>query len=122
MLKCITCDKTLTGLQRKFCSNKCKCKTSNVKFQNYQAQRKRGMKRKAKLIKDLGGKCKVCGYKKNISALCFHHKIASEKKIKLDLRSLSNHSLTTIQIEVEKCELLCANCHAELHHPELINT
>jgi hypothetical protein len=30
---------------------------------------------------------------------------------------LSNRSLDEIHREAEKCVILCANCHAELHHP-----
>ena len=65
----------------------------------------------------LGGKCSRCGYSANLSALAFHH--LSGKEIKLDARSLSNRKIDPILKEVAKCKLLCHNCHAELHNPDL---
>ncbi|WP_125916732.1 hypothetical protein [Hymenobacter coccineus] len=41
------------------------------------------------------------------------------KSIKLDMRVLSNRNWDVIVAEASKCELLCSNCHAEVHHPEL---
>jgi len=70
------------------------------------------------LIELLGGKCSSCGYKKNFAALEFHHKIAGTKAFELDLRSLSNRTWEKVLDEVSKCILLCANCHAELHHAD----
>lgn len=61
----------------------------------------------------------MCGYNRNIAALQFHHLDPAEKTMKLDMRTLSNNTLEKIQREVEKCELLCGNCHVEKHHPEL---
>ena len=61
----------------------------------------------------------MCGYNKNTAALCFHHKDPTQKEMMLDLRSLSNNKLDKILAEAAKCQLLCNNCHAELHHPEL---
>jgi hypothetical protein len=68
---------------------------------------------KQKAVDYLGGKCQQCGYKTCVSALCFHHKDPSKK----DFAISSNHclSLERIKIELDKCLLLCANCHAEVH-------
>ena len=49
--------------------------------------------------------------------MTFHH--LSDKKYKLDVRSLSNRKIDSILLEVEKCRLLCHNCHAEIHNPSL---
>lgn len=118
LTNCMVCNKELTGKQRMFCSNICKCKTSNNKHQNYQAQRKRGYKRKRQLISEKGGKCESCGYNKNIAALCFHHTNPEEKSFRLDIRNLSNRNAKTIAKEAEKCILLCVRCHAEIHNPD----
>ena len=79
------------------------------------------MERKLKFINELGGKCKFCGYDKSVSALEFHHINPSEKSIQLDLRHISNNSMKTLENELKKCILLCANCHREIHHPVKLN-
>jgi hypothetical protein len=35
------------------------------------------------------------------------------------MRSLSNRKLDYVLRELNKCMLVCANCHAELHNPHL---
>jgi hypothetical protein len=55
----------------------------------------------------------------NLAALVFHHTDSTAKDFKLDMRSLSNRRLEPVLNEIEKCILVCANCHAELHNPHL---
>ena len=86
---------------------------------NYKNQKLRGIKRKYEIILARGGKCEICGYNKNISALEFHHKNPEEKDFQIDARHFSNRSLETLQKELDKCILLCANCHREIHNPNL---
>jgi hypothetical protein len=117
--KCQICGKELTGLQRKFCSTKCKSRDTNSRHQTYQCQQKRGLERKKKLVEAKGGCCEVCGYNKNYAALEFHHVDPSAKEFNLDMRKLSNSTWGRILKEVEKCQLICSNCHAETHHPGL---
>lgn len=119
IITCTICNKKLTGRQTKYCSTKCKGKDTNNKFQSYQHQKERGTSRKKILVTSLGGKCEICGYNKNLAALCFHHKDPSDKSIELDMRALSNNSWETICQEANKCKLLCHNCHMEEHHPHL---
>ena len=61
-----------------------------------------------------GGACAVCGYKKCIRALTFHHINPKTKKFGLSARGLTR-SWEMIIKELDKCVLLCANCHAEVH-------
>ena len=112
---CLVCSDRLTGKQTKFCSTACK----NKHHQSYEAQKRRGIDRKMMLIKAAGGKCSICGYKKNIAALAFHHTESATKDFKLDMRSLSNRTYASVQTEIHKCILVCSNCHAELHNPHL---
>ena len=79
----------------------------------------RGLTRKYDCIMSRGGKCEICGYDKNIAALEFHHKDPNQKELKLDARTWASGKLEDIQSELEKCSLLCANCHRELHYPDL---
>lgn len=85
---------------------------------NVLLQKIRGLSRKYKAIMDRGGKCEKCGYNKNISALEFHHRNPEEKLLGLDMKSFSNNSWEVLSKELEKCDLLCSNCHKEHHHPE----
>lgn len=77
----------------------------------------RRLDRKSELILSKGGCCQKCGYKKNYAALQFHHRNPKEKLFGLDVRNIGGRNLQEIVIEVNKCDLLCANCHAEHHHP-----
>ena len=113
-ISCKICGKQLNGRQRFFCSMKCK----NKVHQSYPSQKERGINRKIDIIESLGGKCSICGYKRNSAALTFHHNDPSIKEFKLDVRSLSNRTFSKIENELKKCVLICHNCHAELHHPQ----
>ena len=68
---------------------------------------------KEKAVKLKGGCCSVCGYSKSIAALEFHH-IDPTKK---DFQIMSGKVLgwEKIKRELDKCLLLCANCHREEH-------
>ena len=117
IITCVVCGSLLKGKATRFCSRKCQAQESNNKHQNYQAQQSRGRERKIFLVQSKGGKCELCGYSRNLSALCFHHKSTSTKRFELDLRNLSNRAWREITKEAEGCALLCHNCHTEVHHP-----
>ncbi len=117
---CSTCGAALKGKQTKFCSKQCKDDTYTSNPNNYLAQQARAKSRKLQLINYKGGECEVCGYKKNYSALTFHHKDPTNKTFTVDSRRCSNTNWESLVKEADKCSLLCHNCHAELHHPTLI--
>jgi len=75
---------------------------------------KRALDRKAVLIENCGGGCKLCGYNKCNRSLSFHHRDPSTKIFGLTLNLLWSKSMEEILIEAEKCDLLCMNCHAEV--------
>jgi hypothetical protein len=120
---CIVCQTMLNGQKQKYCCNACKQKDHyrRIKFQTntYHSQTLRSLRRKIQLIEMHGGKCEKCGYNNNASALHFHHKNSMTKSFKLDMRVLSNKRWDLILEETDKCVLLCSNCHAEEHNPEL---
>jgi hypothetical protein len=119
ILSCRICQAPLTGRQQAFCSRLCKNRDTNNRHQNYAAQSTRGLGRKIELIRRSGGKCQRCGYSTNLAALTWHHRDPSLKSFELDLRQLSNRSMAAIEGELAKCDLLCSNCHAEVHFPRL---
>jgi hypothetical protein len=118
LVRCAICSRRLSGRQRKYCSRACKNKDTNHQFQSYEAQQARGVARKLALIRASGGGCARCGYKRNLAAMGWHHREPTQKAFEMDLRNLSNRSEATIALELAKCVLLCANCHAEEHFPQ----
>lgn len=70
---------------------------------------------KLKAVNYLGGKCIKCGESEN-SKLCFHHLDPKVKDSKLNKFFL--YRWDKIQKELDKCELLCMNCHMETHYGE----
>jgi hypothetical protein len=68
---------------------------------------------KAILVREAGGSCCICGYRRNMRALHFHHLDPSEKRIEINAKGVAL-SLEKLRVEVQKCVLLCSNCHAEV--------
>ena len=64
------------------------------------------------LVEYKGGKCEFCGYNKCIEALEFHHIDETTKEFQI---SSSTKSLEKQKKEADKCYMLCANCHREVH-------
>ena len=83
---------------------------------NYNKERRQWLKQKA--IDYKGGKCSECGYSKCRGALSFHH---SQDNKEHEISSLTNNSKSWEDIvkELDKCELLCLNCHAEIHSNDI---
>lgn len=68
---------------------------------------------KLEAIKYKGGKCISCGYNKCPAALAFHHRNPEEKDF--NWKALRNMSLDKLKKELDKCDLVCHNCHSEIH-------
>lgn len=68
---------------------------------------------KEMLIKRAGGKCVRCGYSKCMRALEFHHKDPNKKDF--GISDCLTKDMTSLKKEVDKCVLVCSNCHAEIH-------
>jgi len=103
---------------------KCRICGKEFKYDRQKGHRKNGMcgscsvsearkRRKKLLVEYKGGKCSMCGYDKCVSALEFHHTNPKEKDI-----SFSNGAQRKLELmikEVDKCILVCSNCHREIH-------
>ena len=59
-----------------------------------------------------GSKCMFCGYERYIGALDFHH--TEDKSFGISDKGYTR-SWDRVKKELDKCILLCANCHRELH-------
>lgn len=80
-------------------------------------QRERHNVFRASCIEHAGGKCIKCGYSRCVAALEFHHRDPGAKDFQLS-KAPGQDSLPlsdTIRAELDKCDLVCANCHAEIH-------
>jgi len=76
---------------------------------------KRRKKLKILSIEYKGGSCEVCGYDKCTRALEFHHQDPNEKDFGIAAKGYTR-SWEKVKEELDKCIMVCANCHAELHH------
>jgi hypothetical protein len=81
---------------------------------------KRAVSKRRKKIRDMaveykGGKCILCGYNKCCEALEFHHLDLGMKEFSISQDGLTR-SWGRVKKETDKCILVCANCHRELHN------
>ena len=87
------------------------CKTCN-----YQRKTEHTYKIRMALLSSVGkkAKCELCGYDKYIAALDFHHVDQSTKE--LEFSRIQSIKFTQVQLdEMKKCQVLCVNCHREVH-------
>lgn len=91
---------------RRFCCPQCKRKY-------FVDKRRKDLKQKALDYK--GGRCELCGYNKCQEALAFHHLKPKKKDFAISGDGFTR-SWERIRQELGKCILICANCHAEIHH------
>jgi hypothetical protein len=74
---------------------------------------KQGLDRRLRAVNELGGKCQVCGFDRYSCSLDLHHREAKAKSP--NFRSMRGWSWGRILVELQKCVLLCKNCHAATH-------
>lgn len=73
----------------------------------------RGRSNRLTYIDYKGGKCQKCGYNRCVDALDFHHVEAEHKDPTFP--SIRYWGLEKAKSELDKCVLLCSNCHRETH-------
>lgn len=70
---------------------------------------------KSECVNYKGGCCERCGYNRYQGALEFHHQDPKEKDFAIS-NATSRKLTDKIKKELDKCILVCANCHREIHH------
>lgn len=80
-------------------------------FRSPRAQKRADKWTTVQLFKTQRG-CADCGYNKNGVALQFDHMDGFEKKNTVSNLIRSDYGWDAIMAEIEKCEVVCANCHA----------
>lgn len=114
--KCLICNKTfITNYNNRLYCYECSPSQNENDANLYQKTKKRAIKHQLILYK--GGKCEKCGYNKCEGALQFHHINPQEKDFTISEININknNFQMELLYKEVDKCRLLCANCHAEEH-------
>lgn len=86
--------------------------TKESSISEYHKSRRR--KIKEELVELKGGKCQICGYKKCLRSFQFHHLDPSKKDftISANLKRINREKVIK---ELDKCILVCSNCHGEIH-------
>jgi hypothetical protein len=98
------------------CAEKAKKWRLNNKEYIIEQQRLKKRLRKLEAINYLGGKCEKCGLEFHPSVYEFHHKDPTVKE--KDPSKMLQLSWLRVVKELDKCSLLCANCHRLTHHEE----
>jgi len=108
-MECLICNKEKTK-EEMITKNKCKkCKYSVIKEKRKQ--------NKIHLLKRRGNTCEDCKLKfdgENIYFFTFHH--INPKNKSFELSSPKNYSMKELEDEVDKCIILCHNCHNKFHY------
>ena len=78
----------------------------------YDAELARKIRSERKIMLLSGKVCERCGFD-DIRALEFHHRDPSQKEYTVG--TLMTKGLERLLKEVNKCEIICANCHAIEH-------
>ena len=107
LYKCTICndtDKSHFTVGRFTQCKKCRRREQNNTTRKY----------KTTLVQYKGGKCEICGYDKCIAALDFHHLDPSQKDT--NWIHMRRWNPERVKKEVDKCQLVCRNCHSEIHY------
>lgn len=85
----------------------CKNCANNIEKERY--------RKKKQYTESLKGFCLKCGESRPY-VLDFHHKDKAEKDFTIG--KIKKDSLKILKEEIDKCVVLCSNCHREFHHLE----
>lgn len=112
---CIICKERIPYSSKKwYCSDKCYLKSRIP----YKKKKRKEYQKKMHDYKVSQG-CSICGYHKCGASLDYHHKEDKDFRIRGDdLISFLNTGNERVKKELDKCILVCKNCHYELHWNE----
>ncbi len=115
---CKFCKDEVTDKKRRsYCSDRCselgKREYQKGRKFNYEQVKKWRLLVKRKAIDYKGGKCQICGYDKCVRSLDFHHVDPTKKDFAIS--EFKNRKIEKLKDELDKCILLCSNCHGEVH-------
>ena len=98
---CKLCGKEISDNPR----NRSCCPTCVTRIRRYRL--------KKKAVEYKGGECERCGYNKSLAAMEFHHNNSDDKDFTIS--EMNHKSWRFIKTELDKCTMLCSNCHREEH-------
>ena len=99
---CIICLKQLKDKRRN------RCDTCNTAI--------RRLRIKQKCVEYKGGRCSNCGLvSENVAVYDFHHLDPTQKDFEIQSATIAGLSWENIVVELNKCKLLCSNCHRLEH-------
>jgi hypothetical protein len=124
-LKCENCKEAFMGnLSRKICDT-CRIEKSRASSRRYNKNSPNNSTRKIMIRnrefvrnykKDK--KCEICSYNKYPEILDFHHEDRKTKTATVCTLMKTLKRIDIIKKEIDKCTLICPNCHRELHIKE----
>lgn len=103
--------------RRSYCSEECtilgRKEYQKSRNYNYEQVKEWRILVKKKAVEYKGGECQICGYKKCMRSLDFHHLDPTKKEFAIS--TFKNKKIEKLKIELDKCILVCSNCHGEIH-------
>lgn len=88
----------------------------SYRLERNKAGRIAAVQRKINAVEYKGGKCEICGYDECYKALHFHHTDPTKKDPNfVKMMDSKSANIEKIKPELDKCLLVCANCHIEIH-------
>ena len=108
---CLTCEQVFlaTDNRAKYCGTKCRNNSPSKKIRTNEFQQKR--REMINAVKLERG-CRICGYNAHAAALQFNH-IRGDKSFEISRDP--KRAWSAVMSEIDKCEVLCANCHRKFH-------
>ena len=82
------------------------------------SKRKRAQENRS-FINSLKKECLIC-MESDFVCLGFHHRDSFDKNRSISQMVQRGNSLDMILKEIEKCDVLCANCHMKIHRKEIM--